>query len=196
MRRRAGWRPAAGPAAGGAAVEVEGNDEAAEGAPGGLVQGPGGVVSRWCKSLPTSDAQQPAARQRIVKRPRTRPTNVTGNLRLTQAGFEIEANRYFREELFGDAEWVPVEGRDEYEQAHIPFWVEKDGAWEKHTLRVDYDVRRADHANEPTTVIKWGPVLRAWLRGHNRTGEWVVIEKDVEGAFWLSFRAEKPEWAP
>jgi hypothetical protein len=64
------------------------------------------------------------------------------------------------------------------------------------TLRVDHAPHRiADQHNVPT-VLGWGSSLGRWLRQNNQQGNWVILEKDLNGEYWLSFQAGRPDWAP
>ncbi len=145
------------------------------------------IAVRWCKRLPSSDAQQ------------VRPgTNPTGKLRLAQAGFEIDQTTYFREVLFGEEDWVRVDRHGKaYEEAHIRFSVTRPGDEAlPMTLRVDHAAHRVASQRNVPTILGWGTELGQWLRQNNQTGNWVLLEKDLNGNYWLSFRASKPDWAP
>ncbi len=145
------------------------------------------IAARWCKRLRSSDAQQ------------VQPgTNPTGKLRLAKARFDIEQTSYFREEFFGGEEWVEVDRRGTtYEEVHVRFIVERLGQDATTvTLRVDHAPHRiADQDNVPT-VLGWGREIGQWLRNNDQTDNWVVLEKGLDGRYWMSFRAEKPDWAP
>ncbi|MBI1370342.1 MAG: hypothetical protein GC162_17035 [Planctomycetes bacterium] len=194
-QRRVGWRPPHVPAdeepaevEGDGSVEINGEDMAYRPA----------IVAHWCKELATSDAQQPSASHRTVRRPRNRPTRVTGQLRLTKSVFDIDASRYFRDEFFANEDWsVDIRAGKRWEQANIVFHLlGLEGLSTPQTLLVEYASHRADHAGEPTTVLKWGPALNQWLRDNNHTEYWIVLEKDINGRYWMSFQSDKPGWAP
>lgn len=158
---------------------------------------PAAIAEPWCKKLSSADAQQPSDARRQVRRERMEPTRHTAALRLTKAGFDINAGEYFRDQFFGDQTWVSEERRGKrYERTDVMFLVSKLGAdWEPMTLTIDHAEHRAAHAGEPKTVLKWGPELGAWLRENNQVGNWVVMVKDVNGEFWLSLQGARPDWA-
>jgi hypothetical protein len=71
-----------------------------------------GIIShQWCKELASSDAQ------------RVRPgSNPTGKLRLTESGFPINHQTWFRSSMFGGVPWrALIKNGNNYEQATIPF---------------------------------------------------------------------------
>ncbi|MEM9752665.1 MAG: phospholipase D family protein [Planctomycetota bacterium] len=179
-----GWQPprstiAAEPA------EVEGDDEQAIEDVEDI--GRSAIVARWCKLLRSSDAQQ------------VQPgTNPTGKLRLAKARWNIDQTSYFRDEFFGDENWVTVDRQGTaYEEVHVRFIVECPGEDETPiTLRIDHAPHRVADQNNVPTVLGWGPKVGQWLRDNNQSGRWVAIEKDIDGRYWLSFQASKPEWAP
>jgi hypothetical protein len=192
------WRPPRISDAGDESLEVEGTGESTTFEEESVSSMRGEIISRWCKALPTSDAQQPSAEQRTVRRSRNKPTNVTGNLRLTKSKFDIDQTRYFREIFFGELTWVKVERQSKtYDQAHVQFEVSMNGGqWEPYTVLIDHAPHRVAGQGNVPTVIKWGPELGKWLRQNNKTGNWVVLEKDSANKYWLSIQPDKPDWAP
>ena len=147
----------------------------------------GGVVLRWCKRLSASDALQTSG-----------GTNPTGKLRLGRAGHDIDQNSWFREVLFGDQTWVAVaRGAKRYEEAHIPFNVQIGRARpKKRTLLVDHAPHRAAGQHNVVTVLSWGAETAQRLREHSQTGNWVSIELDDRGEYWMRIREQAPSWAP
>ncbi|QDU67313.1 phospholipase D family protein [Engelhardtia mirabilis] len=183
LRRDRLWRPATRIAADGTGEEAA--EAVAEGTPGptrGRVE-----HLRWCKRLKRSDAQQVPA-----------GTNPTGKLRLAQARFPIDQQRYFREEFFGDATWAEVERRGTlYEECSVPFSVSIHGVdLGEQVLRVDHASHRVADQNNVPTVLGWGPVLGRHLREHSEVDNWVVIERHEDGTYSLAITDQRPGWAP
>ena len=102
----------------------------------------------WQKSLSATDAQRQAG-------------NVTGDLRLTQAGFQvgghtIDQTTYFREEVFTGANWVD-EGLSEV--ADFTFVVTVFGQYlGTYALRVSHKPSGEVMQGNYTTNIRWGPI--------------------------------------
>lgn len=184
--RPTGWRPPVNVAVAGDPAEVEGDGELQAAVAEGVSEKVA-IAARWCKQLRSSDAQQVQA-----------GTNPTGKLRLAQSRFDIDQTIYFRDEFFGDGEWIQVDRRGTiYEEVHIPFYVSRHGSEPQPiTLQVDHAPHRvADQRNVPT-VLGWGPELGRWLRDNDQTGSWVLLEKDLNGHYWLSIQSDRPDWAP
>ena len=142
---------------------------------------------RWCKQMPSSDAQWVLA-----------GTNPTGKLRLAQAGFSINRNIYFRYELFASAAWGSiVRAGNPHDIADVDFDVTVSGV---HigplTLRIDHAPHREASQDNVPTVLAWGPRLGAMLGGTSHVGDWVVIERDTAGQFHLTIQQNRPTWAP
>lgn len=182
--RTAGWRPPQTPGVD-EPPEVEGGEP--QEFAGGLPAERAAIAARWCKLLRSSDAQQ--VRQ---------GTNPTGKLRLAKARFGIDQTTYFREEFFGTEEWIEVDRRGTmYEEAHVRFTIARPGHEATNvTLRVDHAPHRVADQNNVPTVLGWGHEIGQWLRNNDQAGRWAVLEKDLDGHYWLSFQADKPEWAP
>lgn len=144
---------------------------------------PAQIERRWFKRLDRSGAQQP---------PRA-GTNVTGVLRLTQAGLPIDWRTYFRDQLFGSASWRQrTVGGQPGEQASIPFEVTIDGQYlGAHRLGVSYARHREAGQANVTTVLHWG-ALGARLRAHEYTDYWVVISATTNGRFQLGIQRQRP----
>ena len=142
--------------------------------------------TRWCKQLSKSDAQQV-----------TQATNPTGKLRLSKAGFDIDLQTAFRNDLFGAANWQAVTRNGKtYEVAEVDFEVQVRGnALGTLTLTVDHAAHRVAGQNNVPTVLAWGLRLNQMLRGTNYVGDWVVIENNVSG-YTLTIQTAKPSWSP
>lgn len=193
--RAAGWRPPGAAAREQEPPELEVAEDATQvqpdNAPPDDAAGPvvvrGPVAARWCKRLKGSDAQQVAP-----------DTNPTGKLRLAKAGFNIDQATYFRDEFFGDAAWIEVSRNGKtYEEVNVPFHVLRpDAASTVIILRVDHAEHREADQNNVCTVLGWGTELGVWLRANSQVDNWVVLERDVDGRYWMSFTDTKPSWAP
>ena len=143
--------------------------------------------SRWCKQLSKSDAQQV-----------TQATNPTGKLRLSKAGFDIDLQTAFRNELFGSANWQTLTRSGKtYEAADIDFDVNVQGNhFGMLTLTVDHAAHRVAGQNNVPTVLAWGTRLNQILRAANYVGDWVIIERGAGGEFLLTIQSAKPSWSP
>jgi len=137
------------------------------------------VVRRWFKGpLKHTDAQIPWGPA----------SNVTGNLRLAQAGHPIDQSTYFRDEFFAGAVWAPEPGsRGVLEVTTVPFEVEIDGVnYGEIGLRVDHAEYRIAGQNNVPTVLKWGEQLSPVLRARPYTGnDYVVLERLRGGRYRL-----------
>jgi hypothetical protein len=181
--REIGWSPASTPGA-----ECEQETEATTGTTGvSAFPAPSVPLHQWAKKLKRSDAQQVPS-----------GTNPTGKLRLGQARFPITQETWFRDVLFGDQNWVQSSRRGvAYEETHVPFQVSLHGShWEPMTFKIDHGAHRVAGQSNVPTVLSWGTFLGEWLRNNNQIDNWVLIEKDVNGNYWLSIQATKPAWAP
>ncbi len=138
---------------------------------------------KWYKQMPSSDAQQVGS-----------GTNPTGKLRLTKSIFPIDKNSFFRYDLFGSAVWQ-TETRNglPYEVAEIDFAVFiHSNSLGNFVLTIDHAPHRiSGQANVPT-VLAWGTALGSRLVAASYTDEWVVIERNQQGAFSLIIQAAKP----
>lgn len=138
---------------------------------------------KWYKQMPSSDAQW------------VKPgTNPTGKLRLTKSVFPIDKTTFFRNDLFGSAVWrTEIRNGLPYEVADIDFMVNIHGS-SLGTLKLTIDHaqhRISGQANIPT-VLAWGPVLGSRLTVASYVDEWVVIDRDAQGAFSLTIQASQP----
>ena len=100
--------------------------------------------------------------------------------------------------MFGSQTWISVtRGTRRYEAAHIQFNVKLGRAKpSKKTLLVDHAPHRAAGQHNVVTVLSWGTEMAQWLREHSQTGNWVSIEQDDQGEYWLRLMAQAPAWAP
>lgn len=145
---------------------------------------------KWCKKLSGSDAQHPReGRER---------TNVTGKLRLSQAGFAIDHRTFFRQSFFRSQRWVTTSRLGKpVEECHAVFRVTWHGTdLGEQTLLVDHAAHREAGQNNVATVLSWGQDLGTRLRNSNQVGNWVVLERDEQGRFALRIQSEAPDWAP
>jgi hypothetical protein len=132
------------------------------------------VRRRWFKRMPASDAQHPP-----------QPTsNITGNLRLTRAGKDIDQTTYFRDVFFPTAAWAAT-GSGDTERARISFDVVINGqALGTRELAVTHAPHREAGQSNHTTVLHWGE-LRPTMSAADYTGYYVVFESLNEGSFRL-----------
>jgi len=145
------------------------------------------ITHKWCKKLASSDAQQVGS-----------GTNPTGKLRLTQSRFDIDHQRWFRNEMFGSLDWSELaKNGNRYEQATVSFSVRVRGTQLGNlNLRVDHAPHRAAGQSNVPTILAWGPQLIRLLTTSNYIGDWVVIVRDVSGKFTLTIQSHMPLWAP
>jgi len=140
-----------------------------------ISRGTGGtVVKRWTKELTNSDAQQKL----------TANTQITGNLKLTQAGHPINHETYFRHDFFGPAAWASEpKPRGELETAEIDVEVLIDGtSVGVHRMVVDHaDYRIADQSNVPTW-LKWKE-FGEHLQQHDQRDKTVSLERFADGTY-------------
>lgn len=144
-----------------------------------------GVVLRWWKKMPSSDAQ-------FTKQ----GTAYTGKLRLTKSKHAIDPKTFFRDELFGGLPWA-VEDRDgkQYEKVIVTFAVRINGVDRgTHNLLVDHGAHRIADQNNIPTVVAWG-TLGADLRASDFRNWWVCITRSEDGQFELEITRGPPEGA-
>jgi len=145
---------------------------------------PADVELRWFKQLPKADAQQNAGNQ-------------TGNLRLTQAGHDIDWLSFFREDFFGDADWRV--DRDHAGNPKEVAFVEFDVVFHdeplgQQVLRVAHAPHRESGQHNHATALHWDD-LNARLRQSDYTGSWVVLERLQGGSFRLRIQPDEPDEA-
>ena len=140
------------------------------------------VAKRWFKKMRATDAQRPPKPN----------SNVTGNLRLSQARHPIDWTTYFRDDFFDCATWIPELSKPTEEYCLLDFDVSIRGkSLGVHSLRVDHlPSRMASQSNVPT-VLKWGD-LSASLRKVDHVGDWVVLERLTDDSFRLEVRRDSP----
>ncbi|MGQ0824221.1 MAG: phospholipase D family protein [Actinomycetota bacterium] len=141
------------------------------------------AVKRWFKRLASSDAQHPPGGQ----------SNVTGVLRLVQAGHPIDQTSYFRQDFFAPLPWAATpKPRGLFEQTVVPFAVRLNGADAgMHNLRVDDAAYREAGQGNHTSVLHWdglGPTLAAT----DYTGNFVVLERLADGTYRLEITPHDP----
>lgn len=137
------------------------------------------VAKQWNKVLPRGDAQQ-----------QTNPsTNVTGNIRLTKAGHDINWRTWFRDDLFAaPAVWSPAvdSGGQPIETADIPMDVTIGGVSQgQMTFHVSHAPHRESGQANHTTVLHWGPLMQT-LTANDHTGDVVTISRLNGGGFVLT----------
>jgi hypothetical protein len=144
---------------------------------------PAAVQKRWFKRLSASDAQHPP----------TAGSNVTGVLRLVQAGHAINQTNYFRHDFFAPLPWAGTpKPRGLLEQTVVPFDVVIAGAsLGTHNLRVDDAAYREAGQGNHTSVLHWDS-LAAALAGADHTDDYVVLERLVDGSYRLEITASDP----
>lgn len=111
-------------------------------------------------------------------------TAVTGNLKLSQAGYKIRdkiinQTTYFRNSVFSDIEWVkPKHNSATYEEAFCQFGVFINGKEiGVYTLKLSHDpVRIAGQGNTPTW-LHWGSPLMPVLQNNSVVGKTLKLFK-------------------
>ena len=138
---------------------------------------------QWYKQMSKSDAQQVKV-----------GTNPTGKLRLTKGKFPIDVSIFFRNDLFGLSSWQTITRRKKlYNVAEIDFAVQILGkSYGIVTLKVDHALHRISNQKNIPTVLAWGPELEPLLVATSYTGNWVVIERNEQGAFSLTIQSARP----
>ncbi len=142
------------------------------------------VNKRWSKKLRSSDAQQVGT-----------GTNPTGKLRLARAGHDIDFKRWFRNDLFGDAQWSQETRQGKiYEVTEVPFHVKfLDKDFGEQRLTIDNAPHRIAGQNNVPTVLAWGHQLMRELRRHSYIDMYVMIEKYDNGEYGLQILDQQPE---
>jgi hypothetical protein len=150
---------------------------------GGVAASAVAVDMRWFKRLASSDAQHPPKAG----------SNVTGVLRLVQAGHPIDQTNYFRHNFFASLPWAGTpKPRGVLEQTVVPFSVVLNGVnLGVHNLRVDNAAYREAGQRNHTSVLHWddlGPTLAAV----DYTGHFVVLERLTDGSYRLEVTPTDP----
>lgn len=131
---------------------------------------------QWWKPLTRSDAQRKSA------------GNQRGSITLVQANHKINAQRFFRYELFKKAKWRPAKTRtgERREAASIPFRVNflgRDlGVLE---LSVSYAPNREASQKNYTSLLHLGPLVENF-KAKDVTGKWLRVARTADGAYTLS----------
>ena len=161
--RKKGPRGKSPAATGGEAVD---DDEQAAGSVSG------DVLRQWSKKLKRTDAQQLGG---------SGTTNLTGALRLTKSGHELDQTTYFRYEFFGREIWQadPEKPSVDYTVVDIDVIVLGNSLGVM-PFRIDHDVTREAGQHNFTTVLKWGP-MNALLRSTSYVDNWVLLEALTNG---------------
>jgi HKD family nuclease len=133
------------------------------------------VARRWFKRMPASDAQHPPLAT----------SNITGALRLTQAGHPIDQRTYFRNEFFGGLGWGPDPDRAGGEIVWVDFDVVVAGRRRGVVaLAVVHDPSRVSGQGNFATTIKWGALLDE-IRSGNYVDDFVTLERITPSDFRL-----------
>jgi hypothetical protein len=150
---------------------VEPSASAAASAPRGSLP-----TADWRKRLTRSDAQRKAA------------GNQRGSITLVQAGYPINAQTYFRHDLFANASWEMESTRtgEVRETATIPFAINILG----HDLgtrgvTVTYASNREASQANYTSLLHLGP-LAPYFVSQDLTGRWLRLERRTDGTYSLS----------
>lgn len=138
------------------------------------------VVKRWTKTMSASDAQQKS----------TPRTQVTGNIKLTEAGHDFDWTTYFRDTFFADLNWHSTDKpRGTLETADVDVEVFVDGvSVGTYEMVVDHAAYRRlagtrDQSNVPTW-LKWR-AFGAYLREHPLAGRVASLERMSDDSFRL-----------
>ena len=140
------------------------------------------VPARWWKELSRSDAQRKlAGKQR-------------GSVTLVQAGHFIDAQTYFRRELFEAATWVPERTNtgERRESTVVPFEVNVLGQ-DFGVLRINitYAPNRESSQTNYTSLLHIGPLARQFA-SRNLTGTWLELSRRADGGYTLSITTNAP----
>ncbi|MFB6144077.1 MAG: phospholipase D-like domain-containing protein [Candidatus Nanohaloarchaea archaeon] len=141
------------------------------------------------KNLPSSDV--------LDEEGVSENTNITGELRFTQARFEVNNERidqttYFREDAFGDLEWEedPETGKEETEiECHIRLNDDDIGT---HTLEVVHDPELESGQRNFTTSLRWGDISDE-IRSHDLTGKnfYIYDSAEADDKFVIEIREDE-----
>ncbi|MGV0669452.1 hypothetical protein, partial [Mycolicibacillus trivialis] len=124
--------------------ETVGHDEQVAGSVSGE------VLRQWSKKLKRSDAQQLGG---------SGTTNLTGALRLTKSGHDLDQTTYFRYEFFGREIWQADPEKPSVDYTVVDIDVTVLGSpLGVMSFRIDHDVTREAGQHNFTTVLKWGPM--------------------------------------
>lgn len=137
----------------------------------------------WYKKITRSDAQ------------RKRSGNQRGGITLVKAGFPVNTQTYFRQELFADLDWVPGKTRTtnkDVETASVRMRTNVLG----HDLgtlsfSASYAPNRVAAQNNYTTLLHLGPLSQVFAR-QNMTNKWLAISRADDGSFSLAITDKSP----
>ena len=134
-------------------------------------------MNLWKKNnLPKSDSQHP-----------TNGSNATCNLRLSQAGYEVNGQKidqktYFRENVFADCNWEETE---KGEKTHILADLEIDGESKgRYNLKVTHESHREANQDNVTTILHWEEAISV-LRENDVTGKNLSLDRDEDGIYQI-----------
>lgn len=136
---------------------------------------PAVTPARWMKKLTASDAQ------------RKKRGHQRGSITLTKAGYNIDAQHYFREELFKGAGWRTQKTRtgERLQVVAVDFEVVFLGRpLGVVPLEVSHASNREAGQDNYTTLVHWGHLTRR-VRRNNLEGKWLLIERRGDGSFGL-----------
>src|SRR5699024_10473945 len=123
--------------------------------------------------------------------PKSKKTNPTGNLRLSQTDSDFEHKSYFYETFFGGLPWSPTPGKETEQEVIVVFHCWIDGSdYGFQEIRISHDPRRVAEQGNVPTVLHWGP-LSPILKNTNYIGHFVTLEQMKDRTFNL-FISEKP----
>ena len=138
------------------------------------------VTDVWTKKMNHSDAQQVSKEK----------SKITGLVRLTKAGHDINHLTWFRRTFFRDpVVWKPTvdRGKKPIELADVQFDVRIEGAdYGTFVLKVDYGPHRESKQGNVPTLIHWGRELGAMLRAHDHSGQMLTLERLEDGSYRLT----------
>jgi len=133
-------------------------------------------VAEWRKRLPASDAQRKSS------------GNQSGAIALTKAGYNIDAQTYFRDEFFASAQWLQEATRtgQDREAATVPMRIRVLGTdLGTRPMRVTYASNRESGQNNYTSLLHLGP-LSDRFRAEDMTDKWLTLRRFGDGTFTLS----------
>lgn len=164
-----------------ASTAAGGRDES-EWYPVESIQVPAAADEYWWKKLPAADAL------------RLSTAHPTGHLALTKAGFDIQQGTYFRQTLFGSAEWVPSESSNgAREHTFVSFSIMGLGVQHRRALlRIDHTPQWDSDQGNRATSIRWGHLVPTLRRDINTTGLYLLISKLPHNNYTMTFSKTEP----
>ncbi len=141
-----------------------------------------GSVSRWHKKITRSDAQRKIS------------GNQRGSITLVKAGHNINANEYFRRDLFSDLDWIPGKTRrgEPIETASVRMRSNVLGEdMGELSFSVSYAENRVSGQGNYSTLLHVGP-LRKKFSEVDMEGKWIEISCSSKGAFFLNISEDTP----